>query len=153
MLGRTNVADLLLTCSDGNIRNMTYSQVWGPILRIHCSSKVHTHTHTHTPWTHTRSIGQPFMLYVRWTFWFGSYTLRRRLESVITKCWFTLVWYMTATHSPQNFRFIRDEAVPEYRPRNKDNSAPGGNTRFSTEMATKRQNLRTAALMFKLGFE
>ncbi len=36
--------------------------------------------------------------------------------------------------------------MPEYSPHNKDNSAPGCNTRFSTEMATKMQNLRTAAL-------
>ncbi len=63
--------------------------------------------------------------------------------------WFTLVWWLTATHSYQNIRFIRAEAVPKYSPRNKDHSASGCNTRFSTEMATKRQNLQTAALTCK----
>ncbi len=44
---------------------MTYGQVWWPILRIcalHLTHPKCTHTqqwtHTHTPWTHTRSSGQ-----------------------------------------------------------------------------------------------
>ncbi len=65
---------------------------------------------------------------------------------MITKC---LIHTGAVTDSytfTQNIRFIRAEAVPEYSPHNKDNSAHGCNTRFSTEKATKRQNLRTAAL-------
>ncbi len=46
-----------------------------------------------------------------------------------------------------NIRLICAGAVPEYSLRNKDNSAPVCNTRFLTEMATKRKNLRTAALI------
>ncbi len=49
--------------------DVTYGQVWWPILGIcalHLSHPKCTHTavntHTHTPWTHTRSSGQPFML-------------------------------------------------------------------------------------------
>ncbi len=47
---------------------MTYDQVWWPILGIcalHLSHPKCTHTQqwTHTPWTHTRSSGQPFMLW------------------------------------------------------------------------------------------
>ncbi len=53
---------------------------------------------------------------------------------------------MTATHSPQNIRFIRAGAVPTHNLRKEDNSACSCNSRFQTEMATKRQNLRTAAL-------
>ncbi len=46
---------------------VTYSQVWWPILGIsalHLSHPKCTHTavNTHTPWTHTQSSGQPFML-------------------------------------------------------------------------------------------
>ncbi len=48
---------------------VTYGQVWWPILGIRALHLTHpkcTHTavntHTHTPWTHTRSSGQPFML-------------------------------------------------------------------------------------------
>ncbi len=47
--------------------DVTYSQVWWPILGIralHLPIQVHTHSseHTYTPWTHTRSSGQSFML-------------------------------------------------------------------------------------------
>ncbi len=46
---------------------VTYDQVWWPILGIcalHLTHPKCTHTavNTHTPWTHTRSSGQPFML-------------------------------------------------------------------------------------------
>ncbi len=45
---------------------VTYSQVWRPILRIHALHFTHPSAHTqqwtHTQWTHTRSSGQPFML-------------------------------------------------------------------------------------------
>ncbi len=48
-------------------RDVTYGQVWWPILGIcalHLTHPTCTHTavNTHTPWTHTRSSGQPFML-------------------------------------------------------------------------------------------
>ncbi len=51
--------------------DVTCGQMWWPMLGIVCSafnpSEVHTHTavntHTHTPWTHTRSSGQPIMLW------------------------------------------------------------------------------------------
>ncbi len=48
-------------------RDVTYRQVWWPILGIralHLPIQVHTHSseHTHTPWTHTRRSGQLFML-------------------------------------------------------------------------------------------
>ncbi len=47
--------------------DVTYGQVWWPILGIcalHLTHPKCTHTavNTHTPWTHTRSSGQPFML-------------------------------------------------------------------------------------------
>ncbi len=47
--------------------DVTYSQVWWPILGIralYLPIQVHTHpaVNTHTPWTHTQSSGQPFML-------------------------------------------------------------------------------------------
>ncbi len=47
--------------------DVTYGQVWWPILGIRALHLTHpkcTHTavNTHTPWTHTRSSGQPFML-------------------------------------------------------------------------------------------
>ncbi len=49
--------------------DVTYNQVWWPILGIcslHLTHPKCTHTavntHTHTPWTHTRSSGQPFIL-------------------------------------------------------------------------------------------
>ncbi len=53
--------------------DVTYSQVWWPILGIralhlthpkctHTAVNTHTHTHIHIPWTHTRSSGQLFML-------------------------------------------------------------------------------------------
>ncbi len=47
--------------------DVTYSQVWWPILGIRALHLTHpkcTHTamNTHTPWTHTWSSGQPFML-------------------------------------------------------------------------------------------
>ncbi len=45
--------------------DVTYGQVWWPILGIcalHLTHPKCTHTavNTHTPWTHTRSSGQPF---------------------------------------------------------------------------------------------
>ncbi len=47
--------------------DVTYGQVWWPILVIRAlllthSKCTHTAVNTHTPWTHTRSSGQPFML-------------------------------------------------------------------------------------------
>ncbi len=47
--------------------DVTYDQVWWPILGIcalHLTHPKCTHTavNTHTPWTHTQSSGQPFML-------------------------------------------------------------------------------------------
>ncbi len=50
-----------------NESEVTYDQVWWPILGIcalHLTHPKCTHTavNTHTPWTHTRSSGQPFML-------------------------------------------------------------------------------------------
>ncbi len=44
-------------------RDVTYDQVWWPILRI-CALQncIHTAVNTQTPQTHTRSSGQPFML-------------------------------------------------------------------------------------------
>ncbi len=47
--------------------DVTYDQVWWPILRIialHLTHPKCTHTavSTHTHWTHTQSSGQPFML-------------------------------------------------------------------------------------------
>ncbi len=64
-------------------------------------------------------------------------------QSVIPKysnihihCW------LTATHTPQNIRFVRAGAVPEHKIIPHIAAIPG----FQTEMATKRQNLRTAAL-------
>ncbi len=59
---------------------------------------------------------------------------------------FTPVRWLTATHSPQNIRFIRAGAVPEYNPRKLDNSASYCNSRFSNIDGDKEQNLRTAAL-------
>ncbi len=47
--------------------DVTYGQVWWPILGICALHLTHpkctqTAVNTHTPWTHTRSSGQPFML-------------------------------------------------------------------------------------------
>ncbi len=58
--------------------DVTYGQVWWPILWIralHLNHPKCTHTavNTHTPWTHTRSIGQPFMLQRPGSIWgFGA---------------------------------------------------------------------------------
>ncbi len=82
---------------------------------------------------------------IRWKFLFRSYIPRCRLESVIAK--YSKhpqpVRWLTATHSPQNIRFIRAGALPEHSPRKQDNSASSCNYRFQTEMAIKRQNLQT----------
>ncbi len=53
--------------SDESESDVTYGQVWWPILGIWALQLTHpkcTHTavNTNTPWTHTRSSGQPFML-------------------------------------------------------------------------------------------
>ncbi len=58
------IIHIIVTISDSDV---TYGQVWWPILRIralHLSHPKCTHTavNTHTPWTHTRSSGQPLML-------------------------------------------------------------------------------------------
>ncbi len=48
--------------------DVTYIQVWWPILWFralhftHPSAHTHTEVNTHTPWSHTQSSGQPFML-------------------------------------------------------------------------------------------
>ncbi len=82
------------TCVDGffclstplllqHIESESESDVTWPSMVTHtrnvCSafipSKVHTHSseHTHTPWTHTRSSGQPFMLWRPGSSWvFGA---------------------------------------------------------------------------------
>ncbi len=61
-----------------SISDMTFGQVWWPILRIcalHLTHPTCTHTavNTHTPWTHTRSSGQSFMLrHPGSSWWFGA---------------------------------------------------------------------------------
>ncbi len=62
-----------------------------------------------------------------------------------------LILWLTATHSPQNIRLICAGAVPKHNPRKENNSACNCNCRFQTEMVTKRQNLRTAALKEQFG--
>ncbi len=58
--------------------DVTCGQVWLPILGIcalHLTHPKCTHTavNTHTPWTHTRSSGQPFMLWRPGSSWgFGA---------------------------------------------------------------------------------
>ncbi len=94
---------------------------------------------------------QTCYLLVQMTIYGGNSDLGHIFQDVgsilwLLSVWSTLVWWLTTTHSPQNIRFIRAEAVTEYSPRNKDNSAHGCNTRFSIEMATKRKNVRTGAL-------
>ncbi len=66
-----------------------------------------------------------------------------RLESVIAKyskhphrC-----GWLTDTHTPQNIRFIRAEAVPEHSPRKQDNSASNSNSRFSNRDGDKEAKL------------
>ncbi len=49
--------------------------------------------------------------------------------------------WLTATHSPQNFRFICAGAVPEYSPRKQDNSSSNCNSRFSNRDGDKEAKL------------
>ncbi len=81
---------------------------------------------------------------IRWKFLFRSYFQDK--ESVIPK--YSLHTgavtdsFKTATRTP-----TRWGAMPMHSPRKEDNSTNNCNRRFQTEMATKWQNLRTAALI------
>ncbi len=91
---------------------------------------------------------------IRWIFLFGSYIPRHRLESVIAKyskhphrCgdWQLLIHLKTldsSTLQPWRSTTHTSKIIPHTA------AIPG----FQTEMATKRQNLRTAALNKKLNF-
>ncbi len=83
---------------------------------------------------------------IRWKFLFGSNT-----QDIGETLWLiskvsTPGRWVTATHSPQNIRLIHAGAGPEHNPCNENNSSSNCICRFKTEMATKRQNLWTAAL-------
>ncbi len=52
-----------------------------------------------------------------------------------------LLWWLTATHSPQNIRFIRAGAVPEHNPRKEKYSSSSCNSRFSNRDGDKEANL------------
>ncbi len=71
---------------------------------------------------------------IRRKFIFGSYIPNLWFLSTVS----TPVWWLTDTHSPKNIRLNRAGVVPEHK--------QGNYARFQTEMTTKRQNLRTAAL-------
>ncbi len=78
---------------------------------------------------------------IRLKFLFGSYIPRRRLESVITSTGFTPVWWLTATHTPQNIRFIRAGAKPTHNPHYEDNYANNCNSMFSNRDGVKEAKL------------
>ncbi len=79
---------------------------------------------------------------------FGSYIPRRRLESVITSTGFTPVWGLTATHSLLLKTLDSSALEPSRRTTHtmKIITQITAIPCFQTEMATKRQNLRTSAL-------
>ncbi len=56
--------------------------------------------------------------------------------------------WLTATHSPQNIRFIRAEAMPEHNPHKQDNSAHSCNSTFSNRDGDKEAKLTNCS--FKL---
>ncbi len=78
---------------------------------------------------------------IRLKFLFGSYIPRRRLESVITSTGFTPVWGLTATHIPQNIRFIRAGAMPTHNTHYEDNYANNCNSMFSNRDGDKEAKL------------
>ncbi len=83
---------------------MTYDQVWWPILGIcalHLSHSKCTHTavNTHTPRTHTRSNGQPFILWCPGSSWGFSALLKGTSVMVLR------VKRALDIHSP-NLRFL-----------------------------------------------
>ncbi len=88
-------------------RDVTYGQVWWPILGIcalHLTHPTCTHTavNTHTPWTHTRSSGQPFMLQRPGSSW-GSVPCSRAPQS-----WYW-GWRECSTFTPPTYNSCRPE--------------------------------------------
>ncbi len=78
---------------------------------------------------------------IRLKFLFGSYIPRCRLESVITSTGFTPVWGLTATHTPQNIRFIRAGSMPTHNTHYEDNYANNCNSMFSNRDGDKEAKL------------